>query len=181
MKAWAEERTKYGLSLAVKVKRFTSDPLYLLWKLPDSEEVEELTVIREDLDRIQNVTWQELSLTKMADAMLETESDQRQRKVKGQLTVEQQKGTADAVRHRAANGNIQDLAGTSVVDARAPVILENNRKWDERTAAALGREKRPVAPTATVPSSSVVPEDPEYDAWLQARKAARDERRREAE
>ncbi|ABB12837.1 hypothetical protein [Burkholderia lata] len=36
--------------------------------------------IREDLDKIQNVTWQQLSLARLADAMLKTESDQRKRK-----------------------------------------------------------------------------------------------------
>lgn len=181
LKLWAEKQKTYGQPLDVKVKRFTSDPLYLLWKFPDSEQVETLEVIREDLDRIQNVTWQELSLTKMADAMLKTESDQRQREIGGRITVEQHNGVSDSMRHRTENGDIRDLAGATAADARALAILENNRKWDERTAAALGLEKRPVEPGPVVPSAPATNAEAEYDAWLQARKVARDERRREQE
>ena len=163
------------------MKRFTSDPLYLLWKFPDSEEVETLEIIREDLDRIQNVTWQELSLTKMADKMLKTESDERLRKIGGRITVEQHNGVSDSMRHRTENGDIQDLAGATAADARALAILENNRKWDERTAAALGLEKRPVEPGPVVPSGPATNAEAEYDAWLQARKVARDELKRQQE
>jgi hypothetical protein len=181
LKFWAEKQKTYGQPLDVKVKRFTSDPLYLLCKFPDSEEVEKLEVIREDLDRIQNFTWQELSLTRVADAMLKMESDKRQRKLGGRITVEQHDGVSDSVRHRTANGDIHDLAGTTAAEARTLAILENNRKWDERTAAALGLQKRPIEPAPAVPSAPATHADAEYDAWLQARRAARGDRRRKQE
>ncbi|TDY24558.1 hypothetical protein B0G81_4996 [Paraburkholderia sp. BL6665CI2N2] len=179
--AWAEEQTKYGRSLDVFVKRFTTDPLHLLWKRPDSEEVEQLLVIREDLDRLQNITWQEASLTKQADAMLKLESDQNKRKADNKLTVGQHNGVADAVRHRATNGDIHDLAGTSATNAKATAIIQNNRRWDEMEAAAFGLEKRNIVPVPPVPSAGAKPMNAEYAAWLQARKTARNESKREAE
>ncbi|MFM0152894.1 hypothetical protein [Paraburkholderia sediminicola] len=181
LKAWAEQQTKYRESLAVSVKRFAADPLYLLWKLPDSEEVEQLTVIREDLDRVQNMTWQELSLTKQADALLKPESDQKKRKANNKLTVDQHNGVADSVRHRTANGDIHDLAGTSAANAKATAIIQNNRRWDEREAAALGLDKRRIVPVASPPSVGAKPMNAEYAAWLQARKAARNESKRKSE
>lgn len=177
--AWAEEQTRRGGSLDVKVKRFTSDPLYLIWKLPDSEEVEELTVIREDLNKIQNVTWQELSLAANAEKMLGLRS-RKKPKNSGRITVEQHKDVRDSVRHRTETGEIHDLAGSTKAEARKTAILANNRKWDEQTAAALGREKRPITPPAAPPSASRQPAEAEYDAWLNAKKATRDEHRHES-
>ncbi|SED64306.1 hypothetical protein SAMN02787142_3531 [Burkholderia sp. WP9] len=174
LKAFAEEQTKYGRSLEVFVKRFAADPLYLLWKREGGDVVESLTVIREDLDRVQKLTWQELSLTKQADAMLELEGDQTRRKAKNLLTVEQHSGVADAVRHRTANGDIHDLAGTSAVNAKATAIIQNNRRWEEREAAAFGLGQRNVSPSPPERSIGTKPPNAEYAAWLQARKAARE-------
>ncbi|MDI7047532.1 hypothetical protein QMN58_28960, partial [Escherichia coli] len=151
-----------------------ADPLYLLWKREGGDVMESLTVIREDLDRVQKLTWQELSLTKQADAMLELEGDQTRRKAKNLLTVEQHSGVADAVRHRTANGDIHDLAGASAVNAKATAIIQNNRRWDEREAAAFGLGQRNVAPSPPEPSIGTKPPNAEYAAWLQARKAARE-------
>ncbi len=178
--AWAEEQVRYGNPLDVHVKRFSSDPLYLIWKLPGSEEAEELTVIREDLNRIQNVTWQEFSLMTHAEEMLGLKETKKP-KAGGRVTVKAHKEIRDAVRHRTATGEIHDIAGATQSEARQGVILANNRKWDEQTSAALGREKRPVMPPPPRPPAPRTPAQLEYDAWMKEKKAARDARRRESE
>ncbi|QQC63190.1 hypothetical protein [Paraburkholderia ginsengisoli] len=180
LKAFAEEQTKHGRSLEVFVKRFTADPLYILWKR-EGEVVESLRVIDEDLRRVQNHTWQELSLTKQADAMLKLEGEVTKRKASDKLTVDQHNGVADAVRHRDANGDIHDIAGTSTANAKATAIIQNNRRWEEREAAAFGLAQRPVAPVPPEPSIGTKPPNAEYAAWLQARKVARENRKPEPE
>ncbi|ABB12838.1 hypothetical protein Bcep18194_B2727 [Burkholderia lata] len=85
------------------------------------------------------------------------------------------------MQHRTANGEIHELAGTTAANARATAILTNNRKWDERTTAALGLKKRPVTPPPAPPSASRTPAEAKYDAWLKAKKAARDEGRRDSD
>jgi hypothetical protein len=93
--------------------------------------------------------------------------------------VKTHKDIRDSVRHRTATGEIHDVAGATQAEARQAVILANNRKWDEQTSAALGREKRPITPAPAQPPAP--PAELEYDAWMKERKAARDERRRESE
>lgn len=177
LEAWAEGQIRNGDPLDVDVKRFTSDPLYLVWKPRSSDEVAGLKIIRDDLDKVQNTTWQELKLVGYATQAL-AKPGEKKPKQSGRLKVEQHNGVRDAVRHRTATGEIHDIAGATMTDARQIAILENNRKWDEREAAALGLEKRPVTPAPAPPTAPETPAEAEYDAWLKAKKAARDERRR---
>lgn len=99
-----------------------------------------------DLVLTQNFTLQELSVTQQAYAMLKSMSDPKKQKVKGLLTAAQQKEVSKAMHTRAAHEGAQELAGTSVANAKAVEVRRNGRAWGEREAAALGVETRNVTP-----------------------------------
>ncbi|KVS41457.1 hypothetical protein WK37_20030 [Burkholderia ubonensis] len=164
----------------VLVKRFTADPHHLIWKHTLGDEEKLLTIISEDIRRVQNLSWQEFCLTKHADTVLKNESESKRRKSKRRVTAEQHKVIAEAERTRAANGDIHDLAGTSVANAKALGIIQHERAWEDREAAALGLEKRNAMPAVPVPprvSSSV---NDSYAARYRARKAASKEAKTES-
>ncbi|WP_157636942.1 hypothetical protein [Burkholderia ubonensis] len=166
--------------LVVLVKRFTADPHHLIWKHTLEDEEKLLTIIPEDIRRVQNLSWQEFYLTQHADTVLKNESESKRRKSKRRVTAEQHKVIAEAERTRAANGDIHDLAGTSVANAKALGIIQHERAWGEREAAALGFEKRNAMPAVPAPpqvSSSV---NDSYAARYRARKAASKEAKAES-
>jgi hypothetical protein len=84
--------------------------------------------------------------------------------------VKAHKEIRDSVRHRTATSEIHGIAGATQAEAGQAVILANNRKWDEQTSAALGRERRPITPPPPQPPAPKTPAELEYDAWMRKRK-----------
>ncbi|KAF1038618.1 MAG: hypothetical protein GAK33_01954 [Burkholderia lata] len=157
--------------LFIYVKRFTADPHYLIWKNEyDDEEL--LTIHDEDVRRIQDTSWLELSLTQQADAELKRKSDSKSRAGRDKVTTNQHRLVAQAERARAASGNTDDLAGPSVSDAKALETMKHEREWGEREASALGFNKRETVPAGPKPQLRSNPTDDAFAARYRARKAA---------
>ncbi|OAJ55969.1 hypothetical protein A6V36_30485 [Paraburkholderia ginsengiterrae] len=158
--------------LIVSVKRLEGSPHCLIWKMPNREEGL-LKLIEADAMRIRQMSWAELDMTLEATSMLKPTADSRRRASRDRVTVEQDELITAREQVLQANGDVIELEGTSISDAKARATAQFDRKWGDKEAAAAGIDtKQLVAPMPTETSKSTAA-DQAYAARIREKKLAR--------
>jgi hypothetical protein len=158
--------------LFVSVKRLEGSPHCLIWKMPNGEEGL-LKLIEADATRIRQMSWVELDMTLEVASMLKPAADTKRRASRDRVTVEQDEQITAREQVLQANGDVIELEGTSITDAKAKATAQFDRKWGDKQAAAAGIDtKQLVAPTPTGPSKSTAA-DQAYAARVREKKLAR--------
>jgi hypothetical protein len=105
--------------------------------------------------------------------MLKPAADSKRRASRDRVTVEQDELITAREQVLQANGDVIELEGTSVSDAKARATAQFDRKWGDKQAAAAGIDtKQLVAPTPTETSKSTAA-DQAYAARIREKKLAR--------
>ncbi|RZF24632.1 hypothetical protein EVC45_37630 [Paraburkholderia sp. UYCP14C] len=158
--------------LSIPVKRLEGSPNVLIWKMPNGEEGLR-KIIRADRERIRGMRWAELDLTLESDSIRKSGNDQKRRVARDRVTVAQDEQISAAEAVREANGDIVEMEGASITDAKMRATAHRDRKWGEAQAAAAGIDTKQIVVPAAAQTSKSTAADEDYAARFRAKKLSR--------